>query len=292
MGLGERAEQAGVVAEPGGGDLEAVKVGRGHDVAAHGGFDGIQDQVAAEGDPAAEDDDGGVEDMEEIRRGLADKGTGTDEGFFCKGVAFPGGFGDRPGGEGGLALQERVAAFIHLLADVFDDGRTGGNGFKMTADAARANGPAGEDGNMTEFGGHAAVTLHQDISDDGGPAQAGADGQVNQVVVTLAGAVLPFSQEGQVGIVPQEDGNLVLALEQLRQGIIRPGGDVGGLDDDAGVGVERAGGGHGDGVDGVLRPGGVDEGGQAVVGALFHAAGGGTLDGDGSIAVVGENGDP
>ncbi len=127
---------------------------------------------------------------------------------------------------------------------------------------------------MAQFGGHAAIALDQDVVADGGAAYTGADGQIDQVVMTLPGSIAPFAQKGQVGIVAQENGDLVFAGKQFGQGIVRPGGDVGGFDDDAGVRVERAGGGDGDGFHRFGWPGGVDQVGQTVIGAGLQAEGG------------------
>ncbi len=136
MSLGERTEQAGIVAEPGIGNFQPIQIGRVHDVLAHGLLDGIHDQVAAEGYTAAEDDDGWIEDVQEVGGGLTDEGAGAGKGFFRQCIAFVGSLGDAASGESGLAFEERFAAGGDLLADISHDGRSGSDRLQVTANTA------------------------------------------------------------------------------------------------------------------------------------------------------------
>ena len=55
---------------------------------------------------------------------------------------------------------------------------------------------------MPKFGGHAAETFDQLIATDHTAADPGADGEINDIVMTLPSTIKPFPQDRQVGIIP------------------------------------------------------------------------------------------
>ena len=213
------------------------------------------------------------------------------EGFLRQPVALPGGFGNLPGGQYS-GTKAGFPAGRDLFGDVFCDGRAGGNRLQVTLDTAGTDRPIRENGDMPKLGGHAAAAFDQLVAADHSAADAGADGEINDIVMAFAGAIQPFPQDCQVGVIPDISRDVVFLRKQFGQGIICPGGDVGSFDDDAGIGIKRPGYGRADDVDRLLRPDRVDQRSQPLEYAVFHATGRGALDVDGDGAVLGVDGNP
>src|SRR3990172_7119766 len=75
------------------------------------------------------------------------------------------------------------------------------------------------------------------------------------MVGAAAGAESPLAQDGEVGIVFDEDRAALVVVQDLAEGQVEPTGEVGGVHDDAAVAVERPGCADGDGKGGAGRPG-------------------------------------
>ena len=62
---------------------------------------------------------------------------------------------------------------------------------------------------MSQLGGHAAEAFDQFIAANHPTTDAGADGEINNVMMAFPGAVQPFTQDSQVGVVPYIGRNIV-----------------------------------------------------------------------------------
>ncbi len=53
-----------------------------------------------------------------------------------------------------------------------------------------------------KLGRHATIAFDQFIAADHAATDAGADGEINDIVMAFPGAIKPFAQDGQVGVIP------------------------------------------------------------------------------------------
>ena len=94
----------------------------------------------------------------------------------------------------------------------------------MAALATAAQRAVIHDSDMPKLSGQATRTQQELIVGDHSATNTRADGEVNQVVVTLASAVAPFTQGSQVGIVAKDDRHLETILRICRKGrFFQPG---------------------------------------------------------------------
>jgi len=61
---------------------------------------------------------------------------------------------------------------------------------------------------MPKLGGHAAEAFDQVVAADHAPADPGADGDVNDIVVALPGSVQPFARTARLASLPIKAGTL------------------------------------------------------------------------------------
>ena len=84
---------------------------------------------------------------------------------------------------------------------------------------------------MSELGSQAARTKQQAVVNQDAPSNPGADRNVDQVLVSLPGAVLPFPEGGQIGIVPQAYRDLECFFQTRSERHIYPARYVGSVKD-------------------------------------------------------------
>ena len=116
-------------------------------------------------------------------------------------------------GGGGYALriersplgpgQPRRRFLRQKLRCAAGDRRAGGDGFKMSVSSAAAQGSVIHHRDVPQLGRQAVRPKEQSTILDHATSDAGADGEVDQVIGAHAGAVAPFGQGGQVGVVAQ-----------------------------------------------------------------------------------------
>lgn len=298
------AGDAGVVAEFGGFDLDAFH-GAGHDVF-FGGFDDGGHHLGFEGfdDAAADDDDLGVEDVDEV--GDADAGGfgGLFDDLFDEFVAFANGFAEIAAAHVGEAGPEGIGedgflAVFHGGLDLAKDGGAAGEGFKAAAIAAAAFGAVDFDDHVANLAGSEVVADVEVAVDDDAAADAGADEDADEVL----GLGFVFAVEGaegaDVAVVADEDGDGEAFLQLFLKRDVFPPGKVGGEDDFAGIGIDGAGRADADGadvlhgevafIDGVVDAAGnaVDDGFDAAIG--FGAELGGAFEVELVVEDAGEN---
>ena len=85
------------------------------------------------------------------------------------------------------------------------------------------------------------------IIDDDACSDAGADGDINHMMMPLPGAKFPFSQGSQVGIVAQYYRSVEMFIQIAAQGNVLPSWDIGSFEDNASIGINRPGSGNADG---------------------------------------------
>ena len=117
----------------------------------------------------------------------------------------------------------------------------------MPALPAAAQRPIRQDGDVPDLAGQTLVPEQQAAVFDDASANAGADGDVDQMLVSASRAKFPLAQGSHVGIVAQQGGHLEAVVNDLRQRQIGPSGDIGRGIDDARPRVGRPGSGHANG---------------------------------------------
>lgn len=75
----------------------------------------------------------------------------------------------------------------------------------MSVMAASTNGSVGVDKYVPKFRAHAMKALKQTVAADDTAADACADGQVNEIMVSHPCAILPFCKPSQIGVVIKMD---------------------------------------------------------------------------------------
>src|SRR5215216_5965158 len=95
------------------------------------------------------------------------------------------------------------------------------------------------DDHMTQFCAHAAESLQETSIADHAATDAGADGEVDQIVVSFAGAVLPLCQPGHIRIVIQINWYTKTFSKFRSQRKIHPFGDIRRVEDGTRIGVQR-----------------------------------------------------
>ena len=88
-------------------------------------------------------------------------------------------------------------------------------------------GPSGWTVTCPNLAGQAAPTEQQAVLHDDAAADAGADGEIEQVVVALARAKMPFTQRSQVGIIAHKNRGSKRTANSATQQQAVPFGDVG-----------------------------------------------------------------
>jgi uncharacterized cofD-like protein len=83
---------------------------------------------------------------------------------------------------------------------------------------------------MPQFGSQSVPAEEELVIGDDPAADAGADGQVEQIPAALARAKPPFSQRSQIGVIADEDGQVQGICQPLTQREFVHIGDVGGID--------------------------------------------------------------
>ena len=94
---------------------------------------------------------------------------------------------------------------------------------------------------MPQFSAHAVESFDQGTVADNAAADARADGQVYKIVMPFARAVLPLSERGEVGVVVEMDGYAKMFGEFGGEREILPLGNIGRVEDNAGIWVKRTG---------------------------------------------------
>ncbi len=97
------------------------------------------------------------------------------------------------------------------------------------------------DVHVPQFGGQPPGAEEQASVGDDAPADSGADREVDQVLAASAGAMLPFSQRGEIRVVPQRDETLEVVREDLLQRDVHPTGQVRRFEHDPQSRVEETG---------------------------------------------------
>ena len=256
------ADDAGVGAELG--DFDAGD-GHGLENAVLGGFfaDGVQEELAGLADAAAQDDDLGIEEVDDGGNGLTQVAGVAAEDLQALLVAFAGGIEDHLGvDQAGIAAakghDEAIGVLGHGFARHADDGGGGGVALQAAAVAAGAGFAVDLHDHVAYLAAHAVEAAPHLAADHDASAHAGAQGEEHAGIRASADAGNALGQTGHGGVVIDEDGLVDVLLEGLTQGNVLPA-QVGAEGDNAGLLVGNAGNANADG-------GQLDEG----VAALFQ----------------------
>ena len=144
------------------------------------------------------------------------------------------------------SARSRIGECLMLADSGFGTGSTGdrraGNvNLDAAALAAGAKRAAVVDADVTAFGGGAGAAVVDMAVEDQTGSNAGADGGVENLGVAFSRAPQNFREGRGVGIIFNFYRQAVTARNFGGQRIIAPARNVGRIDDDAGVGIERAG---------------------------------------------------
>src|SRR3990170_2844166 len=141
----------------------------------------------------------------------------------------------------GDGAQRRGFAGGQSLAGPAGDRRAGGDRLQVPALPTPAERPIRPHRHVAELGGQPVGADEQAVVDDHAAADARAEGEIEQVVGSAAGAMAPLSEPGQIGVVAERHGALEVLLQAIAQGNVHPTGEVGRLDHQAAFRVERPG---------------------------------------------------
>ncbi len=209
---------------------------------------GADEQVVGGRDTAADHEAGGVEGGGEVGDADAEPLADVLEELHAHRVALAGQLGDhRAGDVADVALD--------VLDDPVGDRRVGGGQLARLPDqrvagavllpaaavAARAAVSAGDDLHVAELAGDAELAALDLAVLQDGAADAGTEGDHDEVVLAAAGAEAPLRPGGRVGVVVHEDRYGEPAGEAVAQRFVAPG-QVGGEQHAVAVGVDPAGG--------------------------------------------------
>ena len=135
------------------------------------------------------------------------------------------------------------------------------------------------DGGLADLACAVAVAADELVVDDDAAADAGAEGEADEVFHAPAGAAFPFGEGHAVGVVVDGDGEGDLGFEEGFEGDLVPAGDVGELGDDAFFEVDEAGHADADGGDAGVAAAEVlddaDDGGDELAGGVEFLGGDG-----------------
>src|SRR5581483_1239643 len=152
------AGDAGVVAEPGGDDLDAFQ-GAGHGVILRGLDDDAHHLVGKRfDDAAAQDDDLRVEHVDQVGGGNADVLGGAFDNAIHEFITTTDGFAQVAAAQVGQVItqhlsQERFLAVFNARLDLLEDGGPAGEGFETSLISAAAFGAADFQDHMANFAG-------------------------------------------------------------------------------------------------------------------------------------------
>ena len=167
-------------------------------------FEGVEDEVAGLSDAAADDEGVGVEEPGDGREGgaepVGDFAPDTAGDF----VTGSGGFGDGFGGAVGEIFvdSDLGVGFDGVLGDL----EVAGVFFECAEVAVVAGDAVEVDAHLTDFaGGVLAAAVHLAIEDEAA-ADAGAEGEGDDVAEAASGAIAEFGPGHGVGVIFDDDG--------------------------------------------------------------------------------------
>ena len=94
-------------------------------------------------------------------------------------------------------------SFEELFLNVTNDGWSRGKRLDVATLSAPAKRTIHIDDHVSQLGAHAMEALQQPAMADHTPANTCANGQVDEILMPLARAILPLRQAGHVGVVIQ-----------------------------------------------------------------------------------------
>ncbi len=148
-------------------------------------------------------------------------------------VALGGGLGDGLAVDGGQIAASKAAqdsAPVGLRGQPFAgaqrDVGAGGEAFHTAVAAADARRAIRLDLDVAKLAGHAFVAAPGQAVENPPAADAGADGDIQQAVAALAGAVAVLAQRGDVSVVVYPGGRAKLLFQALAQWQVLPAGHV------------------------------------------------------------------
>ncbi len=167
-------------------------------------FEGIKDELASLGDAAADDEGVGVEEPGDGGEGGAEPVSDFSPDAAGDFVASSGGFGD---GFGGAVGEIFVDADLGVGFDgVLGDLKIAGVFFEGAEVAVVAGDAVEVDAHLADFtGGVLAATVHLAIEDEAA-ADAGAEGEGDDVAKAACGAVAELGPGHGVGVIFDDDG--------------------------------------------------------------------------------------
>jgi len=201
--------------------------------------------VAGEGHAPADDDDLGIEHVEQVRDAGAEELGGVVHHLERELVPVVRGLvhrlrGDLRGVTTHVAGQAGLRAGLHPLDGAQRDVRPGGVGLEAAVVAAFAAAPFGVDRGVADLARDVRCAVVQPAVEDETPADPGADGDADGVATSARGADPPLAQHRAVGVVVELGREAEPVADDLAEGEVHPA-EVGGEEHDAALGVERAG---------------------------------------------------
>lgn len=235
------AEDGGAVVDAGDAVAEAeLGGGFAEGLAADVGEDLVQEVLAGDGEAGVEDDQGRVEEVDEI--GDAEAEVAGDFGGDVHGdfVAAGSGFKDEPA----IVIRVEIAfsAFGKNAADAGFDGTEAGDGFETAKGAAGADGAVIGDAGVAELAGGGALAVEESAIDVEAGADAGAVVDVDHAGgAGFGGFGLVFGEGFGAGTGFEEDGEGEFAGEDFAEGDVGPVGEGGAGEGDPVAAIDEAG---------------------------------------------------
>jgi len=192
QGVEGGAVGSGPIAEGGLADFDAVALG----APFHGvevGVERGEEEVVEFGDAAADDDEFGVEGADQAGEV---GGEGVD-GFVPDGLGEP---------VAGLSGGGQVAGHGEFPAGAIGHGGIADGDLDAARGAGDGGGPVVVDGEVAEVAGAAEVTAEQAAVGDDGAADAGAQGEQDDVAAPAGGSLPEFAEQGGMGVVEDRHG--------------------------------------------------------------------------------------
>lgn len=249
------ADHAGLGAQLGLGDPGLRTVAATGEVTAEGIPCRADQQVVGGADTPADDEAGGIEGGGEIGDADAEPLADVLEQFDTHGVALAGQLGDEWAGDlGNMAFDPLDDAVGDRgvgrgqFTGLADQGVAGAVLLPAAAVAAGTAVPAGDDLHVAELAGHAVLAALDLAVLEDRAADAGAERDHDEVLLTAARAEAPLGPGRGVGVVVDHDGDGEACLEGVAERLVAPG-EVRGEEHGGPLGVDPAGRADADGVD-------------------------------------------
>ena len=228
-----------------------------------GAFGRLADEFPRLAQPAADDENGGIEDRREIREHLAHPPARLLEQLKREGVPGLGRLGDVAVPDAAwctVAKGEQAARPFRVsggpLPRAAGVGRTAGVLLHAAGLAAAAGQPAGDGPVVPDLAGHAEPAAEQlPAADDAGPEPC-AERDHYHVIAARPRAVHEFAPGGRVGVVLHHRGQPGGLLDQRPDGLVAPA-DVGAETHRGAVLVDVSGGADSDGLRLAAAPAGI-----------------------------------